>query len=297
MKNDKFKIGLDAVKLCFTDERENVLFERLLNGSNILWWGEGNEANFYTFRIEKESDEDVQIVNIEIPDNDKTFLLCTLSVHRKKEKGKYHGMIFLNIENNALYTMLRHYLPYVLSCFHIKFNNITLITPALTTTRNYIYQVQRMRKDISFDMIYNGKKITNPNQTIKDWVIAKGCSRNEIHKIPTLYFGQIKDNGIKIRMYDKDRELKEHSPEKRPVINSWLGFNYDKLYRIEAEITNVSMRELCAILNNFDIDYFHDDRILSFLFDEKFLFQLLNMALHKVVYWRENENVIDLLDL
>ena len=37
MKNDKFKIGLDAVKLCFTDERENVLFERLLNGSNILW--------------------------------------------------------------------------------------------------------------------------------------------------------------------------------------------------------------------------------------------------------------------
>ena len=162
MKNDKFKIGLDAVKLCFTDERENVLFERLLNGSNILWWGEGNEANFYTFRIEKESDEDVQIVNIEIPDNDKTFLLGTLSVHRKKEKGKYHGMIFLNIENNALYTMLRHYLPYVLSCFHIKFNNITLITPALTTTRNYIYQVQRMRKDISFDMIYNGKKITNP---------------------------------------------------------------------------------------------------------------------------------------
>ena len=52
MKNDKFKIGLDAVKLCFTDERENVLFERLLNGSNILWWGEGNESNFYTFRIE-----------------------------------------------------------------------------------------------------------------------------------------------------------------------------------------------------------------------------------------------------
>ena len=75
MKNDKFKIGLDAVKLCFTDERENVLFERLLNGSNILWWGEGNEANFYTFRIEKESDEDVQIVNIEIPDNDKTFFI------------------------------------------------------------------------------------------------------------------------------------------------------------------------------------------------------------------------------
>lgn len=94
---------------------------------------------------------------------------------------------------------------------------------------------------------------------------------------------------LKIRMYDKDRELKEHSPEKRPVINSWLGFNYDKLYRIEAEITNVSMRELCAILNNFDIDYFHDDRILSFLFDEKFLFQLLNMALHKVVYWREKK--------
>lgn len=297
MKNDEFKIGLDALKLCFTDEGENVLFERLFNGSNMLWWGEENGTNFYTFRVEKESDDDVQIVNIEIPDMNETSLLGCLAVHRKKEKAKYNGMIFLSIENKALYSGLLHYLPYVLSCFHVKFNNITLITPALTTTRNYIYQVQKMRTDENYEMIYNMKKIADPEATIKDWVIAKGCSRRKIQKIPTLYFGQAKESGIQIRMYDKNRELKEKSPEKRPIINSWLDFDYEKLYRVEADITNVSMRELCVVLNNFDTDYFHDDRILSFLFNEKFLFLLLSYALNKVVYWRKDGKMIELLDL
>lgn len=294
MGKDKFKIGLDGLKLCFKDSSDkNVLFNRLFDGSDKIWWGEDEKEDFYTLRVENE--ENVQVVNIFIPDEDKSFLFGTLSVHFNK--GKYSGMIFLSIENKTLYTDTFHYLGYILGCFNLTFNNITSIVPAITTTRNYIYQVQLKRHDLSYDMIYNGKKIMNPDETIKDWINAKGCSRRKIYQTPTLYFGQAKNVGIRIRMYDKLRELTEHSPEKKETLNAWLGFDYEKLYRIEAEISNVSMRELCTLLNEFDSDYFHDDRILSQIFSERFLLLLLQMALHKVVYWKKDNKVIDLLDL
>ena len=296
MKKDKFKIGLDGLKLCFKDRQENKLFNRIALNDDIVWWGEEGSDDFYTFRLTDECDDNKQIVRIIIPDGDQAQTLGTMTIHKMKDKGKYNGFIFIEIENKALYTDLLHSLGYVLGCFDLQFNNVTSIVPCLTGTRNYIYKVQKMRRDLTHDMIYNGDKIVSPDATIKDWFIGRGCSRKREFKIPTLYFGQAKATGLKVRMYDKSRELKERSIDKKDYLNTWLGFKYDKLFRVEVEISNISMRELCELLGEYDSEYMHDDRILSQIFDEKFLFLLLHTALHKVVYWKNKEKTVDLLD-
>ena len=101
MKKDKFKIGLDGLKLCFKDRQENKLFNRIALNDDIVWWGEEGSDDFYTFRLTDECDDNKQIVRIIIPDGDQAQTLGTMTIHKMKDKGKYNGFIFIEIENKA----------------------------------------------------------------------------------------------------------------------------------------------------------------------------------------------------
>ena len=63
-------------------------------------------------------------------------------------------------------------------------------------------------------------------------------------KLPTLYFSQAKDTDMKMRVYDKARELDENSPNKAERLKEWLGWDtIDKLYRVEVVLHNTNVRE------------------------------------------------------
>lgn len=97
----------------------------------------------------------------------------------------------------------------------MTFNNITELELAFDSTYNYITTVRNWIKDIeNFDLYINGKKV-------KDTELLSGYGeyftrkRSKLSAIPTLYFSQKKDTDMKMRIYDKAKELEENSPKRQ----------------------------------------------------------------------------------
>ena len=116
--------------------------------------------------------------------------------------------------------------------------------------------------------------------------LCYGAKRFKNDAQPTIYLSSANEN-IKIRMYNKKRELREASPHKEAELRRWYGHAFRTLQRVEAEIKNVEVRKIVeAMCQKYNNDYFHDERLLGYLLNEKFLRQLLHEAIAKVVYWR-----------
>lgn len=312
------KVWLDGLKLCFTDRPgcldgkdwvPNRLFSALAEGDSQQFWGEGGE--FFTFRIfredalpdegeeanalaSKDSAADKVSVRISVPrveENGETVfsVLGTLTVNRTRrdpETGEWVlGKAFLTLSNASFYDGGVFSLAYVLAALGLEFNNFTQITVAWTGEHDMIGRFNALRRNTELDMILNRKKLT-PEEKLEGACLCYGFSRLKNDSQPTIYLSSANEN-IKIRMYNKKRELKETSPHKADALKKWYGHNFRILQRVEAEIKNVEARKLVETMREkYNSDYFHDDRLLGYLLNEKFLRQLLHEAVEKVVYWR-----------
>ena len=117
---------------------------------------------------------------------------------------------------------------YVADFYGMTFNNVTELELAFDSTYNYISKVRRMIKDVeNYDLYLNGRKVTN-DETLDGYGEYYSRSRVKLSKLPTLYFSQAKDTDMKMRIYDKARELNESSPQKT-----------ERLYRERGEHSNV----------------------------------------------------------
>ena len=65
-----------------------------------------------------------------------------------------------------------------------------------------------------------------------------------------------------------------------------MSLYYSKSHITTETQINKALRELEAMCQKYNNDYFHDERLLGYLLNEKFLRQLLHEAIAKVVYWR-----------
>jgi hypothetical protein len=69
-------------------------------------------------------------------------------------------------------------------------------------------------------------------------------SRLKLSKLPTLYFSQAKDTDMKMRIYDKAREMNESSPQKTERLKTWLGWeDMSNVYRVEVTLHNTNVRD------------------------------------------------------
>ena len=135
-------------------------------------------------------------------------------------------------------------LQYVADFYGMEFNNITELELAFDSTFNYISKVRKMIKDTdAYDLYLNGKKVKD-DETLDGYGEYYTRSRVKMSKLPTLYFSQAKDTDMKMRVYDKARELNENSPNKAERLKEWLGWDtIDKLYRVEVVLHNTNVRE------------------------------------------------------
>lgn len=179
--------------------------------------------------------------------------------------NSYGGRAFFTACNRQLYTPFTTYFengqkptrePMVVCIVEVfdylgmKIDTITQIDIAYDCNRNLVANCRKMISDINnYDMIVNGKVITDPDRKIEDYGEFFGRSRRRLERIPTLYFSQQSDRTPEIRIYNKSREIENVS--NKNYITQWNGFGAETYYRSELTLY---WRDIKKYLKNHNID-------------------------------------------
>ena len=245
-------VNVDKLRVCFTMPEylygylnEHYTRRDELTDARIL-----DEDTFSLVFIEEDEVKMTAVINVR--DVEGYYRLGTFTF---SNSAKYAGKAFFSFENSALYRVYLKFpneepknhicdLQYVADFYGMEFNNITELELAFDSTFNYISKVRKMIKDTdAYDLYLNGKKVKN-DETLDGYGEYYTRSRVKMSKLPTLYFSQSKDTDMKMRVYDKARELNENSPNKAERLKEWLGWDtIDKLYRVEVVLHNTNVRE------------------------------------------------------
>ena len=245
-------VNVDKLRVCFTMPEnlygylnEHYTRRDELTDARIL-----DEDTFSLVFVEEDEVKMTAVLNVR--DVEGYYRLGTFTF---SNSAKYAGKAFFSFENSALYRVYLKFpneepknhicdLQYVADFYGMEFNNITELELAFDSTFNYISKVRKMIKDIgTWDLYLNGKKVKD-DETLDGYGEYYTRSRVKMSKLPTLYFSQAKDTDMKMRVYDKARELDENSPNKAERLKEWLGWDtIDKLYRVEVVLHNTNVRE------------------------------------------------------
>ena len=245
-------VNVDKLRVCFTMPEylygylnEHYTRRDELTDARIL-----DEDTFSLVFIEEDEVKMTAVLNVR--DVEGYYRLGTFTF---SNSAKYAGKAFFSFENSALYRVYLKFpneepknhicdLQYVADFYRMEFNNITELELAFDSTFNYISKVRKMIKDTdAYDLYLNGKKVKD-DETLDGYGEYYTRSRVKMSKLPTLYFSQSKDTDMKMRVYDKARELNENSPNKAERLKEWLGWDtIDKLYRVEVVLHNTNVRE------------------------------------------------------
>ena len=245
-------VNVDKLRVCFTMPEnlygylnEHYTRRDELTDARIL-----DEDTFSLLFIEEDEVKMTAVLNVR--DVEGYYRLGTFTF---SNSAKYAGKAFFSFENSALYRIYLKFpneepknhicdLQYVADFYGMEFNNVTELELAFDSTFNYISKVRKMIKAVdTYDLYLNGKKVKD-DETLDGYGEYYTRSRVKMSKLPTLYFSQAKDTDMKMRVYDKARELDENSPNKAERLKEWLGWDtIDTLYRVEVVMHNTNVRE------------------------------------------------------
>ena len=245
-------VNVDKLRVCFTMPEnlygylnEHYTRRDELTDARIL-----DEDTFSLLFIEEDEVKMTAVLNVR--DVEGYYRLGTFTF---SNSAKYAGKAFFSFENSALYRIYLKFpneepknhicdLQYVADFYGMEFNNVTELELAFDSTFNYISKVRKMIKAVdTYDLYLNGKKVKD-DETLDGYGEYYTRSRVKMSKLPTLYFSQAKDTDMKMRVYDKARELDENSPNKAERLKEWLGWDtVDTLYRVEVVMHNTNVRE------------------------------------------------------
>ena len=245
-------VNVDKLRVCFTMPEnlygylnEHYTRRDELTDARIL-----DEDTFSLLFIEEDEVKMTAVLNVR--DVEGYYQLGTFTF---SNSAKYAGKAFFSFENSALYRIYLKFpneepknhicdLQYVADFYGMEFNNVTELELAFDSTFNYISKVRKMIKAVdTYDLYLNGKKVKD-DETLDGYGEYYTRSRVKMSKLPTLYFSQAKDTDMKMRVYDKARELDENSPNKAERLKEWLGWDtIDTLYRVEVVMHNTNVRE------------------------------------------------------
>lgn len=289
---DKLRVCLNMPEHLYSYLKDHYTRYDELNETRIL-----DEDDFSLIFIEDNDTTMKAVLNVR--DTEGFFRLGTFTFNAS---DKYKGKAFFTFDNAALY---KHYLwlndeekhnyicdlDYVSWFYGMTFNNITELEIAFDSTFNYISKMRRMIKDTEkYDLYLNGKKVKD-DDTLDGYGEYYSRSRTKLSKLPTLYFSQAKDTDMKMRIYDKAKELNESSPHKIEHIKEWLGWDdISKLYRVEVVLHNTNVREFCdrfgELLYN---EYGEHQNVLSLLGLLNFRLAMFLDSTDRMIFFRNKQ--------
>lgn len=296
----KYSINVDKLRLCY--RQPSYLFK---------WLAEFKAGTFvprdgYKLHIlGSDAPEGAPVeritVNVVLDDN------TALGHFSFNNTPKYEGLCFFIFENKALYTVFSivcgnrsnnvPLLDYVADDLGLELNNITELELAVDSTTNTTAKIRKMISHYDeYEMIYNGKNITDPFSIIDKYSEQFSRSRAKLGRTPTLYFKQVKKDAPLIRCYDKTRE-QEDTNNSKEHITEWNGFGKLRTHRVELRLKNPSIKEF---LNTAPKDYWRELRLfLVNLQEEEFRLAMWFKFTDRMLYFKDKRTgeVITLADI
>jgi hypothetical protein len=241
-------------------------------------------------------------------DGDKDVTFGNLELNNS---AKYSGKCFLSLNNQALYDnqgidmrtgeKYNHlcYLPYITSTLGLVLNNITLLEIAADTNVNPVPSIRRYIHDYEhYDMIMNGKRVADERRKIDGYCEAYGSSRVRIDRYPTLYFGQSKAEGLRMRIYNKTKEIEEASGKQYEA--DWNEYGDHSIYRLEVVVRNEDYRQWLSYIAPKVPEWGCLEAAEHLIMSEEYRTAIWLYATRRMLYFRpkgKRKEVIDLADI
>lgn len=307
----KVNVNIDKLRLCYkaNNDSEKSIFDKMSqyetnsiikfpsietqdNNKNesgfevhIINDGRGKDKNFKPTQIE---------CNIYVYDRKRT-LFGSLTLN---QSAKYDGLHFLAIDNRALYQQVSAdcnqrynilcYLDYITSKLGLVLNNITQMEVALDVNYNAIYKIRKLISNCQdYIMIYNNKKIEKADEDIDNYGELFSRTRAKLSRQPTLYFKQIKDRGLELRIYNKSKEVKQKNNFKH-YVEEWNDFGTRGIYRLEMDIYNEQFRfwESFILYNGYPAEWAETENLGGLLQLDQYKFALWHFCASRLIYFR-----------
>lgn len=225
----KIRFNIDRLKICY--KQPSGLFEDLstFRDKDRISYGEAGEFMLEIVDDGRGTDEDEQPTEVQTDDGNGTdegkqpteIKAAVVLAHDNSVfghisfngSGKYDGLCFLEIENAKLYDGdIFGFLGYIEQGLSLTVNSLTQVDVAADVNFNPIPKIRKLIKDYAqFDMIVNGKRVEDPRRTIEHYGEFYGRSREKLSRTPTLYFSQAMSDGLRLRVYNKAKEIAEAS--------------------------------------------------------------------------------------
>lgn len=304
----RINYNIDKLRLCYCQPEE--LFPELTRLDN------GEYVDFGYFRLyiidngrkEGSSKPAVKakadiVVNVEQSWKN----IGTLTAHNS---AKYDGLCFLEFTNKTLYSCLGedkeekvnglNCLSYVTVPLGLRLHNITELEIAADSNYNPVPALRKMIGDYSsFEMILNGKRVVDEERNITGYCEIHGRSRAKVDRIPTLNFRQSKDEGLRMKAYNKSKEIEQASG--KDYIEEWNGYGSHPTYRVEITIRNEDYRQWLDYNTAHGKPQWGDlEASVGLLTDEAYRAALWHYCAHRQIYFKpkgQRDKTIDLIDI
>lgn len=245
-------INIDRLKVCFKAN------EYTLNRLQDEFAESGNTLDYVDFRLVKidEKDSDHLTVAVDMDMDEQThrfghFRFCL--------NGMYRDYVFFTFECKALYTPFMEYMKPkgsiagmiedIAAVIGLQVNNITVCEIALDSNLNVLNSVRKaVRNTEALDMFVNGKRVAYTNRKIEDYCEVFSSSRERLLMQPCICVKQKRDDGLKMKIYNKSREMDEVSPSKKEYIPEWDDIPQNQtIYRVEVTVRNQDIADYCRM--------------------------------------------------
>lgn len=309
-RKTKWAVSVDKLKVCLSQPQEefNYIHEYTsyptAEGKRVI------DEDTYKLIIVEEDELTMSVALDVLSDGGEFMRLGTFQLNGTG--SRYQGRAFFSFENSSLYTVFgvtadgkkANWVDILLPIcddLGLAFNNITELEVALDTEANIIYRLRKLIKDVeNYDMYLNGRKV-EAGVPLENYGEFFERTREQLSRVPTLYFKQSKATDMSLKVYDKATELMEHSPEKAARYHEWLGWTTtDKIYRAEVTMHNTNVREFCERRGKRLAEQGEHGNILGLLGMEEFRLDMFANAADRMIYFRDKAtgakvSIIDLL--
>lgn len=288
MFKPKCNFNVDKLKICYKQPQKLWDFLAENKSGDYLYFD-----SFSLLIIDDGKNEDSTKESVKIKANVITDDGVLLGEFVFNNSAKYEGKCFFEFANKALYTLFQQYmgvkqnyiccLDWVAQILGLDINNITSCEISADINFNPLPRLYKLIKNHeNYDMVYNGKIISNPMQTIDG--VGEFYGRNRIKKLryPTLYLSQKKEDAPSIKIYDKRAEIEENNKQ---YISEWNNNLNGTMYRVEITIKNEDVKKFLALAKDYQENFGEIGLFLTHLNSQEYKHLLWEYICDRIVYF------------
>ena len=271
----KHSTNLDTLELVFRMQKGNAVFNTLLTNDTLTI--EGIKIKVRSRQIE---DEEVRKIYADVFYQDLSYKYGEVRITKL-------GWMKLKIENRALYDTpeLKERGIIIGSTLGFDFCKIARVDVCLDTNISLIRRLRQAIKDEELDMYVTRRRIISMDEVIPNFLVGYGATRRNLIRKPTLYFGN-SHKTLKMKIYDKERELKASSPEKEPYTRAWSGILTGRLQRMEVTLNREYVDKITQ-----DLGLSHEEFLKKAIEDDAFRTDIVNWGAECLVFFKDRRSV------